>query len=165
MCAERVQNPGCCGVEYIAKKKRNKSEEKELLRLKWLSHWRGKKRTRNGSKLCCRYVEKIIELSVQIKMFQLKPWRLELFNYSAGESCGTAFTSRCVCELDVSTCLKLIFPGPCAFYPTEVIKRGVVLQGYVKRLRLRVCVWIAAKLCCHGFGPLSPALHVVWERN
>lgn len=42
----------------------------------------GGKQTQSGCKVCCRYLENIVEMSVQIKTLKTK----KLFNYSAESS-------------------------------------------------------------------------------
>lgn len=97
MYAVCVQNPSCCGIEYIAKqtrKKKVKLEEKSQW-LKLLSHLRAENQIRSGCKLCCRYVENIVDLSVQIKTLKT----LKFFNYGR-ESSLLALPSLsigCVC--------------------------------------------------------------------
>lgn len=75
-------------------KKKVKLEEKSQW-LKLLSHLRAENQIRSGCKLCCRYVENIVELSVQIKTLKT----LKFFNYGC-ESSLLALPSLsigCVC--------------------------------------------------------------------
>lgn len=75
-------------------KKKVKLEEKSQW-LKLLSHLRAENQIRSGCKLCCRYVENIVDLSVQIKTLKT----LKFFNYGR-ESSLLALPSLsigCVC--------------------------------------------------------------------